>query len=81
MVKNSVIWISGAILSLLMGTIGVVGYQKCIDNVGCLLYTFIPLFPGIILNLTGLNSIIVSLIFWFLFGSLIGFLVYKVKKK
>nr|MBI4156890.1 hypothetical protein [Candidatus Woesearchaeota archaeon] len=81
MVKKNIIWVSGAILSLLMGIIGIVGYQKCIDNVGCLLYTFIPLFPGIMLNLTGLISIVVSLIFWFLLGSLIGFLIYKIKKK
>lgn len=79
-IKYKLIWISGLILSLLMGLFGVYSYQTCTQNVGCLLYVFIPLLPGILLNLEGATSIIVSLIFWFLIGSLIGFLVYKIKK-
>lgn len=79
-IKYKWIWISGLVFSLLMGLVGAYSYQKCTQNVGCLLYVFIPLLPGILLNLEGASSIITSLIFWFLLGSLIGFLVYKFKK-
>jgi len=80
-IKYKVVWISGLTLSLLMGLFGVYSYQTCTQNVGCLLYVIIPLLPGVLLNLEGAASIITSLIFWFLLGSLIGFLVYKNKKK
>ena len=80
-IKYKVVWISGLTLSLLMGLFGVYSYQTCTQNVGCLLYLIIPLLPGVLLNLEGAASIITSLIFWFLLGSLIGFLVYKNKKK
>ena len=79
--KLFIVILSGFFLSLIMGLISFITLKKCTDNIGCLLYFSIPLLPGILLNLKGNISIMVSLIFWFLLGSLIGFLVYKVKKK
>ena len=79
--KSKIIWISGLVLSTAMGLIGWLSYKFCTDDITCILYVSIPLLPGIFLNLEGLISIIVSLLFWFLLGSLIGFLVYKIKKK
>ncbi|MBI2654352.1 hypothetical protein HYX02_06110 [Candidatus Woesearchaeota archaeon] len=81
--KNKLfIWMlgSGLILSLFMGIIGWVTLKKCTQNIGCFLFIAIPLLPGALLRLEGTTSIIISLIFWFLIGSLIGFLVYKIKK-
>lgn len=78
--KNKTVWFSGVILSIFMGLMGIISYQKCIENIGCLLYATIPLFPGIILNLTGLTSIMVSLAIWFIIGALIGLLISKLKK-
>ena len=75
-------WIfgSGLILSLFMGILGWVTLKKCTENIGCFLFIAIPLLPGVLLRLEGITSIIVSLISWFILGSLIGFLVYKIKK-
>ena len=80
MLKYKEIWIFGIGLALIMGSIGTISFYKCTDNIGCLFYTTILLLPGILLNLEGLTSITISLLFWFLIGSLIGFLVYKIKK-
>ena len=81
MLKYKEVWISGIGLALIMGLIGTISFYKCTDNIGCLFYTIIPLLPGVFLNLEGVTSITVSLIFWFLLGSLIGFIVYKIKYK
>ena len=81
MLKYKEILIFGIGLALIMGLIGTISFYKCTDNIGCLFYTTISLLPGIFLNLEGLNSITISLLFWFLLGALIGFLVYKIKKK
>ena len=78
--KIHIIWISGLILTLLMALIAYFGFTNCKDDLGCLIYVVIPGYPGLSLGLEGFLSIFVSLIFWFLLGSLIGFLVYKVKK-
>ena len=83
MERNKLImWIfgSGLILSLFMGILGWVTLKKCTENIGCFLFIAIPLLPGVLLRLEGITSIIVSLISWFILGSLIGFLVYKIKK-
>ena len=80
MLKYKEIWIFGVGLALIMGLIGTISFYKCTDNIGCLFYTTIPLLPGIFLNLEGLTSITIILLFWFLLGSLIGFLIYNFKK-
>ena len=72
---------SGLILSLFMGIVGWVTLKKCTQNIGCFLFIAIPLLPGALLRLEGITSIIISLILWFFLGSLIGFLVYKVKNR
>lgn len=78
--KIHLIWISGLILALLMALIAYFGFTNCEQDLGCLIFVIIPGYPGLILGLEGFVSIFVSLIFWFLLGSLIGFLVYKIKK-
>ena len=80
LLKNKVIWISGLILSIFMGLFGYVLFKNCTDDVLCIFFVALPFIPGILLNLEGITSILISLIFWFLLGSLIGFLVYKIKK-
>jgi hypothetical protein len=76
--KNPVI--IGLIVSIFMASIGTLFSIFCTNNIGCLIYVFIPLFPGIVLGLTGIFSIFTSLIFWFVIGSLIGLLITKLKK-
>ena len=78
--KTNIIWIIGLVFALLIGLIELLLYKFCTDNIMCLGLLIIPLLPGGLLNLEGTTSIIISLIFWFLLGSLIGFLIYKVKK-
>ena len=78
---KKIIWISGIVLCLFMLLFWVISFKTCNDNIGCLIYLAIPLLPSLILKLEGYTSVIVSLIFWFLVGSLIGFLIYKFKKK
>jgi len=78
---KKIIWISGFALCLFMLLFWVISFKTCNDNIGCLVYLAIPLLPSLILKLEGYTSVIVSLIFWFLLGALIGFLVYKIKKK
>ena len=73
--------IFGILLSLFMLILWLVLFNTCIDDLGCLAFLVIPILPGFLLKLVGTTSIIISLIFWFLIGSLIGFLVYKFKKK
>ncbi len=77
---KKIIWISGIVLPLLMLLFWIISFKTCTDNIGCIVYLAIPLLPSVLLKLEGATSIIVSLIFWFLVGSLIGFLVYKFKK-
>ena len=72
--------IFGFVISLIMGFIGTLTYLTCTDEFGCLIFMLIPLFPGILINAKGFTIIFVSLIFWFLVGALIGFLVYRLKK-
>lgn len=78
---RNVIWISGLILSSIMAFFWFISFRTCNENIGCLLYLALPLFPGIILNLEGITSIVVSLFFWFLLGALIGFLISKIKNR
>ena len=78
--KIHIIWLSGALLTLIMGLIAFFGFRNCEQDLGCLIFVVIPGYPGLSLGLEGFTSVTVSLIFWFLLGSLIGFLVYKIKK-
>lgn len=80
MKKFYIILVPGLILSLIMFLVPLIAQQKCTQNIGCIIYSIIPYYPGLILNLEGTIVIIVSLIFWFLTGALIGFLIYKYKK-
>ena len=79
--KIHIIWIYGLLLTLIMGIIAFFGFKNCEQNIGCLIFVIIPGYPGLSLGLEGFPSILVSLIFWFLLGSLIGFLIYKIKNK
>ena len=79
--KVHVIWLSGALLTLIMGLVAFYGLKICSQDIGCLIFIIISGYPGLSLGLEGFTSILVSLIFWFLLGSLIGFLVYEIKKK
>ena len=81
LLKNKVIWLSGLILSIFMGLFGYILFKNCTDDVMCIFFVALPFMPGILLNLESIASIIVSLIFWFFVGSLIGFFVYKLKGK
>lgn len=67
-------------LVLAVGLIELALFYSCKNSLLCVVLLSIPLLPGALLNLEGYVSIFVSIIFWFLIGSLIGFLVYKVKK-
>ena len=80
--KNLLLWILGLglILSLFMVIVGWTTINKCNNNIGCFLFIAIPLLPGFLLKLEGISSILASFLFWFLMGSLIGFLIYKFKK-
>jgi len=78
---KKIIWISGVALSLFMLLFWIISFKTCDDDIGCLVYLAIPLLPSLILKLEGYTSVIISLVFWFLLGSLVGFLVYKLKKK
>ena len=79
------------IYSLVTGLIASLVYAYLIyicDDVGCAFLSLIFLVPGSIiekifgLNINvGLQAIVFYTLIWFLLGSLIGFLVYKVKKK
>ena len=78
--KTKVIWISGALLTLIMGLVAFYGLKICSQDIGCLIFIVIAGYPGLSLGLEGFSSILVSLIFWFLIGSFTGFLISKVKK-
>ena len=77
---KKIIWIFGIVLPIIMLLFWIISFKVCTDNIGCIVYLAIPLLPSVLLKLKGTTSIIVSRLFWFLLGSLIGFLVYKVKK-
>jgi len=72
--------VGGVASTVLFGFIELVLYYTCTNNLACLFLLSIPILPGILLGLERYNLILFSLFFWFLLGSLIGFLVYKVKK-
>ena len=79
--KLHLIWISGLSLGIIMIVIPWLAQKNCTQNIGCLLFTVLPLYPAIALKIKNYTfSILISFIFWFLLGSLIGFLVYKIKK-
>ena len=79
--KINLIWIPGLILGLVMIVIPWLAQKNCTQNIGCLLFTVIPLYPAVALKMKNyMFSILISFIFWFLLGSLIGFLIYKFKK-
>ena len=78
--KNKFILLFGIIFAVIIGVIELILYNFCTDNIMCFGLLIIPLLPGTLLNLSGNVSIFISLIFWFLLGSLIGFLIYKLKK-
>ena len=77
---KKIIWIFGFTLPLFMLLFWIISFKTCNENIGCIIYLTIPVLPSVLLGLDGIVSIVVSLIFWFLLGSLIGFLVYKFNK-
>ena len=82
MKKLNLFWVMGLIFGVVMLIVPWLAQKSCTQNIGCLLFTVIPLYPAILLNIKNYTfSVLISFIFWFLIGSLIGFLVYKFKKK
>lgn len=80
--QKKLIWISGLILGLIMILIPWLAQKNCTQNIGCLLFTVLPFYPAILLKIKNyIFSIFLSFLFWFLLGSLIGFLFYKLKNK
>ena len=79
--KSRFILLFGIVFAVIIGAIELILYNFCTDDIMCLGLLIIPLLPGTLLNLSGNVSIFISILFWFLLGSLIGFLVYKVKNK
>lgn len=71
----------GLVLVLLVGLIELALFYSCKNSLLCVFLLSIPLLPGILLNLEGFASIFVSIVFWFLLGSLIGFFIYRIRKK
>ena len=80
--KRYLVGIPGLILGLVMISIPWIAQKNCTQNIGCLLFTVLPLYPAVLLKIKNYTlSIFVSFVFWFLLGSLIGFLIYKFNKK
>ena len=80
--RINLIWIPGLLLGLVIILIPWLAQKNCTQNIGCLLFTVIPLYPAVLLKMKNYTlSLLISFIFWFLLGSLIGFLIYKLKKK
>lgn len=79
-IKNKIVLGTGLIFSISMAVIGLLLYTYCTDDLLCVGLIIIPILPGVLLNLEGVISILVSLIFWFLIGALIGLLISKLKK-
>ena len=73
--------VGGVISTLIFGFMELLLYYTCTNNLACLFLLSIPILPGILLGLERYGLVLVSIFIWFLLGSLIGFLVYKVKKK
>ena len=75
--------IIGSVISILIVIIEIVLLNYCTDSLFCFGLMVIPTLPSVLIfkgRLDGYALILVTLIFWFLLGSLIGFLVYKIKK-
>ena len=72
--------VGGVISTIFFGFVELVLYYTCTNNLACLFLLSIPILPGILLGLERYGLVIFSILFWFLLGSLIGFLVYKMKK-
>lgn len=76
----------GLIISLFMIIIQLLTLKFCNSDMLCLVIILIPTLPGSIIgfifgkNLIGLPLIITTLIFYFLIGALIGWLVERYKK-
>ena len=80
--RINLILIPGIVLGLVMIAIPWLAQKNCTQNIGCLLFTVLPLYPAVLLKIKSYTfSILISLLFWFLLGSLTGFLVYRIKKK
>ena len=79
--KIKVVLISGFVFAVSIALIEFLLYNFCTNNIMCLGLIIIPIFPGVLINLEGNLSVAVSFIVWFLLGSLMGFLVYKMKVK
>ena len=82
MSRINLIWISGLLLGLVMITIPWLAQKNCTQNIGCLLFTVLPLYPAVLFKIKNYTlSILISFLFWFLLGSLIGFLIYRIKDR
>jgi hypothetical protein len=71
----------GLWLVVIIGIFELIVFSSCKNNLLCVVLGAIPVFPGVILGLERYALISISLIFWFLLGSLIGYLIYKIKNK
>lgn len=72
--------IGGAISTIIFGFLELLLYATCTNNLACLFLLSIPILPGILLGFERYSLVLFSIFSWFLLGSLIGFLVHKIKK-
>ena len=73
--------IGGVISFLFFGVIELLLYYGCTNNLICIVLLSVLVIPGVILGLEKYSLIVFSALTWFLLGSLIGFIIYKFRKK
>jgi len=78
--KYKIIWMWGILFAIIIGGIELILYKFCTNDIMCFALLIIPFLLGAVLKLEGFTLLVVSIIFWFILGSLIGFLIYKFKK-
>ena len=79
--KYKYLIIGGVSSFLFFGIIELLLYYGCTNNLACIVLLSVPIIPGVILGLEKYSLIVFSALIWFLIGALIGFLIYKFKKK
>lgn len=81
-IKKEYYWVIGGLIALLIYIIVYIIYSLPCEG-ECFELLFFGLFLAIPCKLIGIkeNCTLISIFIWFLIGSLIGFLIYKVKKK
>lgn len=78
--------IGGSVLTLIMILFQLITFFFCKSEFLCLIINFIPTIPGSLIgllfgfNLLGFYLILINLIFYFIIGALIGYLVQRFRK-